>query len=133
MRLQTTDYRIQSYRELKIWQLSMALVTVVYQSTKSFPKEEQYALTTQLRRAVVSVPSNIAEGSSKRSVKDFIRFLNIAHGSLAEVETQLQIAVNLDYLSFDKTRALFSETAEIGKMINGMISKLEQRITNTDI
>ena len=111
----------------------MALVTAIYQLSKDFPKEEQYALTTQLRRAAVSVPSNIAEGSSKRSVREFKRFLHIAHGSLAEVETQIQIAVNLTYIPFEKARALFDETVEIGKMINGLITKLEQKLKNTEI
>src|SRR5690606_24522123 len=88
---------IQSFRDLLVWQKAMNLVTEVYQLTQQFPKEEMYGLSSQIRRAVVSVPSNIAEGH-QRGTKEFLQFLKIAKGSLAEVETQLEIALRLNYL-----------------------------------
>lgn len=78
---------IQSYRDLDVWKKSVALVTDVYQATALFPKEEVYGLTSQIRRSAVSIPSNIAEGRGKRGTRDFVRFLNIAYGSLCELET----------------------------------------------
>jgi len=113
------------YRDLAVWQKSMTLVTNVYLITKQFPREETYALTNQIRRAAVSIPSNIAEGKSRRSTKDFIRFAMIARGSIAELETQLLISQNLSYVSNDKLEPLLKDTAEVGRMLNGLISKME--------
>jgi len=89
---------IKHYRDLVAWQEAMRLVKLVYRLTMNWPREEQYGLTSQLRRAAVSVPSNIAEGYGRRATQGFIRFLNIAHGSLMEVETQLQIGFELQFL-----------------------------------
>src|SRR5258708_1498266 len=90
---------IKSYRDLETWQTAMGLVAQIYRVTKIFPKDELYSLTSQLRRAAVSVPSNIAEGQGRDSTKEFLHHLSIAHGSLCEVETQLLIAQRLEYLS----------------------------------
>ena len=89
---------VQSYRELIVWQKAIDLVVAIYRITQSFPREEAFGLTSQLRRAAVSIPSNIAEGQGRRSAKEFQRFLDIARGSLQEVETQLLIANRLHYL-----------------------------------
>lgn len=110
------------HRELEIWQRSMALAKAVYVLTKNFPAEERYALCDQLRRAVVSVPSNIAEGSARQTARDFRHFLGIAKGSLAEVDTQLVLAVELGYVS--DIEKLEGEILSLVKMINAFISSL---------
>ena len=116
----------RSYKELLVWQKSMDLVTNVYNSIKIFPKEEIYGLSGQLRRAVVSVPSNIAEGQGRDSVKEFIHHLSIAYGSLMEVETQLQIAANLGYLSQMEVDKLLEKAAEVGRLLNGLSRSLRK-------
>ncbi|MGH9602897.1 MAG: four helix bundle protein [Terriglobales bacterium] len=119
----------QSYRDLKVWQKAVAMVTDVYRFTRIFPREELYGLTSQIRRAAVSVPSNIAEGKG-RSNKDFSRFLLQARGSLLELETQLQIACNLAYLPPEAFQELIKQTEELGRMLNGMLSALQRADAN---
>lgn len=114
----------QSYRDLKAWQKAMDLVTEVYVATQNFPKDEIYGLRSQVRRAAVSVPSNVAEGKG-RSDRDFTRFLLQARGSLLELETQILIALNLKYLSGNEAEALLGRTAETGKILNGLLSSLK--------
>src|SRR5438128_1385579 len=111
---------IRNYRDLKVWQRSIDLVVDVYHTTKGFPREELYGLTSQSRRAAASVPANIAEGHSRSHRKDIVRFLEIAHGSLAEVETHLIVAFRLAYLTESNLTTLLSRTAEIGRMLNGL-------------
>ena len=89
---------IKSYQDLIVWQKAMDLVVLVYQATRLFPKEELYGLTSQVRRAVVSIPSNLAEGHARKSRAEFLNFVSIAQGSRAEVETQIMIAVRLSYI-----------------------------------
>jgi four helix bundle protein len=89
--------KIQTYRDLKVWQLAMDIVTDIYRLSSAFPKEERFALTNQLQRAAVSIPSNIAEGYGRQSTNDYLRFLKIARGSTFEVQTQLEIACALGY------------------------------------
>lgn len=122
---------IRSYQDLDIWKRSMTLVTAVYAISDGFPKSEQYGLTSQLRRSAVSIPSNIAEGRAKRTTRDFMRFLNIAYGSMAELETQLMIAANLQYCTSADIAPLLEETAEIARMTNGLLQSLEQKLTLT--
>jgi len=114
-----------NYKELLVWQKSVHLVTEIYTCTKVFPKEEIYALTSQIRRSSVSIPSNIAEGHSRRSTLDYIQFLKIARGSCAELETQLIIARNLNYLRLEDFQKLSEITSEIAKMLNAIITKLQ--------
>ena len=110
------------YTKLIVWQRAMELVKVVYAMTKGFPAEERYALTDQLRRAAVSIPSNIAEGYGRSSNADYGHFLAIARGSLYEVMTQIQIAEDLGYIS--SLPETFSDlTAEIGRMLGAMLKK----------
>lgn len=116
----------RSYRELLVWQKAMNLVTEVYNSIKTFPREEIYGLSGQLRRAVVSVPSNIAEGQGRDSVKEFIHHLSIAYGSLMEVETQLQIAANLGYLKQIEINKLLEQSSEVGRLLNGLSRSLRK-------
>ena len=97
---------VRNYTELIAWQKGMDFVEAVYKATKQFPKEELYGLTSQLRRAVVSIPSNIAEGQGRRSTKEFVQFLSIAHGSLREAETQILIAKRLNYIDAEQVRRL---------------------------
>lgn len=104
----------------------MNLVTEVYNSIKTFPREEIYGLSGQLRRAVVSVPSNIAEGQGRDSVKEFIHHLSIAYGSLMEVETQLQIAANLGYLKQIEINKLLEQSSEVGRLLNGLSRSLRK-------
>ena len=115
---------MKSYRDLLIWQKAMELVTKIYNHTKSFPKEERYGLTLQLRRSSVSLPSNMAEGYGRNSTQDYIRFLRIANGSLFELQTQLDIARNLKFLSEDSFSLLFEQSREIERMLSSLIRKI---------
>jgi four helix bundle protein len=102
----------------------MELVTDIYRTTKAFPKEEIYGLTSQLRRAAVSIPSNIAEGQGRRTASDFHNFLGHARGSLMEVETQILIAQNLQYCGKDTATNLLNQAADIGRALNGLMNSL---------
>ncbi len=118
---------VQSYRDLIAWQKSMALVMEVYRSTRGFPATEIYGLTSQLRRAAVSIPSNVAEGQGRRSTGEFKQFLGHARGSLSEVETQILIARDLCYLSPEQSESLLFRTAELGRIIHGLLVSLDRR------
>src|ERR1035438_5215614 len=114
----------RSYKDLVAWQRAMVLVTATYRSTTDFPAEERFGLTSQVRRAAVSIPSNVAEGQGRLSEKEFRYFLGQARGSLMEVETQLQIALNLGYLESGKTSILLKACAEIGRILNGLLASI---------
>jgi len=115
---------VQSYKDLIVWQKSIVLVTNVYRCTKAFPKDELYGLTSQLRRAAVSVPSNIAEGQGRVSTGEFRQFLGHARGSLHEMQTQLVIAENLGYLGKTEKDRLLEDSTEVDRMLNRLISSL---------
>ncbi len=115
---------VQSYRDLIAWQKAMDLVVEVYRLTASFPKSEQFGLTNQLRRCSVSIPSNIAEGQGRSTSKDFVHFLHIAKGSLQEAETQLAIAVRLNFLPAADFQTSAALTGEVARIINGLIRSL---------
>ena len=115
----------ESYRDLIAWRKAMDLVTEIYRVTRTFPRDELYGLTNQLRRAAVSVPSNIAEGQARFSQKEFHHFLSQARGSLVEIETQLMIAQNLEYLSPHQVASLLDKAAELGKVLNGLIASIK--------
>jgi len=117
----------RSYRELIAWQKAMKFVTEIYEATQRFPREECYGLTNQLRRASVSVPSNIAEGQARFSQKEFHHFLSQARGSLTEIETQLLIARDLKYLQPAKADTLLGTADELGKVLNGLIASIKTR------
>lgn len=110
---------MRDHKELDVWKTSVELVTEVYAETRQFPKEELYGLSNQLRRAAVSIPSNIAEGAARQTNKEFVQFLYIAVGSVAEVETQLIIANKLDYLA--DVNHLLARIASLRKMLHGLI------------
>ena len=114
----------RSYKDLVAWQKAMDLVTAIYRATAEFPRQEQFGLTSQLRRAAVSIPSNIAEGQGRLSEKEFRYFLGQARGSLMEVETQLQIGQNLGYLKLEKIKPLLTLCAEVGRILNGLLASI---------
>jgi four helix bundle protein len=116
----------RSYRDLVAWQKAMDLVTATYRATAGFPKDELFGLTSQLRRAAVSIPSNIAEGQGRLSEKEFRYFLGQARGSLMEVETQLHIAENLGYLEREQTLLLLQSCGEVGRM-NGLLASVSRQ------
>lgn len=124
---QTEDFLGRSYKDLVAWQKSMDLVTAVYRATAGSPKDELFGLTSQLRRAAVSIPSNIAEGQGRLSEKEFRHFLGQARGSLMEVETQLQIAENLGYLEKEPERVLLEACAEVGRILNGLLASVSKQ------
>ena len=114
----------KSYRDLIAWQKAIDLVTAVYQASSVFPKDEVYGLTSQLRRAAVSVPSNIAEGQGRHGKPEFRHFLRQAGGSLMELETQIMIAERLCYISPETASQLLCSSAELGKILNGLINSV---------
>ena len=116
------------FKQLSVWRKSIDFTDLVYDETESFPKHEQFELRSQMRRAAVSVPSNIAEGQAHRSHKDFIRFLRIARGSIAELQTQAVIAGRRGYLSRDQVRRVWHAADEINKMINGLITATQKQL-----
>ena len=119
---------INSFRDLMVRQKGMSLVELVYVLTKQFPPDERYALTSPLRRASVLVPSNVAEGYGRNSTVDYIRFLRISLGSLYELDTQLELATRVGFVSTDVTKDALELCAEIEKMLVALISKLRAKI-----
>ena len=116
--------KINSYRDLLVWQKGLALSYDLYEVTQSFPDKERYGLISQIRRAAVSVPSNIAEGQARYGQKEFVHFLYIAKGSLAELDTQCLIAQHLSYISEEKCKYVLSKIHEIQRMLYSLINKL---------
>ena len=116
---------MKTYKELIVWQKAVNLVSMIYNNTKNFPKKEIYGLTNQIRRAAVSIPSNIAEGFGRNSKNDFKRFLQISIGSVFEVQTQLVISKDLQFLSEANYNLIFDATREIEAMLASLIRKLK--------
>jgi four helix bundle protein len=115
---------VRNYQELIAWQKAMDLVVRAYELSRCFPREEIYGLTSQVRRAGVSIPSNIAEGQGRFTTGEFLHFLSIAHGSLREVETQVLIAQRLKYIDAQLTLEFMNLAAEVGRLINGLANSL---------
>ncbi len=105
------------YKKLIVWQKSIIFISKIYEITSKFPKEEIFGLTSQIRRASISIPSNISEGSSRKSLKDYKHFMMIAYGSSLEIETQIEIAKNLKYISDKQYSELMNELTEIIRML----------------
>jgi len=122
---------MNDYKDLKVWQEAIDLVEEVYKLTNSFPNSETFALANQLKRAAVSVPSNISEGASRQSTKEFIHFLYIALGSASEIETQIIIAQRLDYIKY--SNGVIEKITKIRKMLNALISSLKKNKTMTNV
>lgn len=119
---------IQSYHDLDVWKKARILVKHIYVITKTFPKEEVYSLTSQIRRAVVSIPANIAEGYSRHGIKDYINFVSIAYGSSAELETHLLLAYDLEYISEKQLQPLLDEIKSIQKMLYSLRRSLQEKL-----
>jgi len=112
---------MKTHKDLNVWQESIALVTIIYEKTKSFPKDELFSLTSQIRRSAISIPSNIAEGAARESNKEYLRFLFIAQGSISELDTQLLIANNLNFMSKENYLQIDEKLVAIRKMLAGLI------------
>jgi len=119
-----------AFANLQVWEKSVDLVALVYKVTKAFPKEETYTLTSQIRRAAICIPSNISEGRAKRSTKDFMRFVNMACGSAAELETHVVIAERLQYITNQQKGDLLNEIGSIARMRNRLHASLEAKSAN---
>jgi four helix bundle protein len=122
-----SDHGIQSYRDLGVWQKSIALSIACYRATVGFPREEAYGMTSQIRRASSSVASNIADGHGREQTKAFVQFLRVSQGSLKELETHLIIAREVGLLQSDHAQLLFPAADEIGRMLRALIRSLEKR------
>ena len=118
---------LKNYKELKVWRKSYRLCLEIYRITKEFPKEERYGLMSQIRRATVSVPSNIAEGYGRKTTPEYIRFLYIAYGSICELETQVLLSGSLGYIEADKIEILLEGIGEIERMLKALIKSLERK------
>lgn len=117
----------RNYQDLQVWQEAMSLVDATYAATRTWPREEVFGLTSQIRRAAVSVACNIAEGQGRRSQKEFAHHLSIAHGSLREVETLAMIAFRQKYLDHSVHEAMLTRTALVGRLLNGLLNSLTPR------
>ena len=116
----------QSYKDLIVWQKAIALVTAIYAATRTFPKEELFGLSSQMRRAAVSIPSNIAEGQGRQTTGEFRQFLGHARGSLLETETQILLSERLEYLDHKTSEMLLGQAAEVGRILNGLMNSLDK-------
>jgi four helix bundle protein len=123
---------LRSYRDLLVWQKAVELAVLIYRLTEGFPKREIYGLASQIRRAGVSVPSNIAEGYGRGSRKEYLRFLSIAQGSLKELETQTILAQRLGYATVSQAERILSDSEIVGKMLGGLIRSLRVKGASKD-
>jgi len=119
----------KNHKELLVWQKAMQLVVDIYNLIRLLPKEETYGLSDQMRRAAISIPSNIAEGNARSSQKDMVHFLYIAQGSRAELETQLELCELIGYISKERLEPVLMQTQEIGRMLSGLIKSTLQQIS----
>ena len=118
---------VRSHRDLKVWQIALDMTETLYRTTVDWPKTEQYGLVNQVRRAAVSVPANIAEGAGRRTPGEFMHFIGIARGSLAELETLLIIARRLGYIEEPSFRAITDDLFELGRMTTGLLKSISDR------
>jgi four helix bundle protein len=117
----------RSYKDLIVWQKGIALAKIIYRLTRKYPVEEKFGLVAQMRRAAVSIPSNIAEGQARHTTGEFIQFISHAEGSVAELDTQLVLSIELEFLSDANAESVFSLINEIQKMLNALRRKLSAR------
>jgi four helix bundle protein len=122
----------KNHRDLLVWQRAMELVTSCYRLTQRFPDRERFGLSSQLQRAAVSVPANIAEGNGRRSRAAYLNHLSIAHGSLAELETHLLIGMNLGYVTSEESQTAMSQLEEVRRMMSGLIRSLSSPAESSD-
>lgn len=114
------------HKKLDVWKKAIDLVRQIYDLTKTFPKNEDYSLTSQMRRAAISVPSNISEGAARQTKKEFIQFLHMAQGSLSELDTQIEIAKRLGYFSEDQNKKTLEIMQDVDRMLSGLIKSLKK-------
>ena len=119
---------LRGFRDLRVWQASMDLVEAIYRTSAGFPGDERFGLTSQVRRAVVSIPSNIAEGHRRESTREYLNFVSIAQGSLAEVETQIEIAARLGYMETSHLALLTESISSIGRQLYALRNALKARV-----
>lgn len=127
------ELKTSTYKDLIVWQKSIALVTNVYSLTKKFPIDERYGLVSQLNRAVISIPSNIAEGWGRELSKNYLQFLRVARGSLMEVETMVLISKNLNFVSEKDYNETQNKIEEVGKILQGLIKSINQKIKKLNV
>jgi four helix bundle protein len=121
---------LKNYKDLKVWQKAYQLCITIYKLTKHFPKEEQYGLTSQIRRSAVSVPSNIAEGYGRKTTQEYIQSLYIAYGSHCELETQIMISKDLGYIKSDDFQELQQDIGDVERMLKALIKSLQNKHLN---
>ncbi len=119
---------VRTFKDLIVWQEAMELVVEIYKITRQFPKAEMYGLCSQMQRAAVSIPSNIAEGNQRNSIPHYLQFVSIARGSLGELETQIIISNKLEYLDKVTQENLLLQTAKVGRLIGGLMKSLKAKI-----
>lgn len=124
---------MKTFRELRVWQAGMELVEEVYGVTRQFPKHETYALANQIQRAAVSIPSNIAEGHTREHLKEYLHHLSMAQASLAELETQIEIAARLSYITAEQLQNIFRKTTSLGKQLYALRNSLLRTQTSTPV
>lgn len=122
----------RNYRKLAVWENAKTFVLDIYKCTANFPKEEVFGLTSQLRRAAISIPANIAEGVERQHPREFLQFLYVARGSLAEVEVYMDLALDLRYLENEAFEKLYVQASKVGKMLNGLINSLKNRLSSAN-
>ena len=123
-----TPAAVSHFRDLRVWQQAMDLVECVYRTSAQFPSGERFGLVSQIRRAAVSIPSNIAEGHTRESTREYLQYISIAQGSLAELETQLEIAARLGYLEHDELAPFLKSIASLGRQLYALRNALKDRI-----
>jgi four helix bundle protein len=116
---------VSSYRQLKVWSLGIELAVEAYKVTSCFPKYERFGLASQIQRSAAAIPANIAEGQGRFSTREFLRYIAIAYGSLAELETHIEVATRIGYLTSEQECALGARAQEIGKLLNGLARSLK--------
>jgi four helix bundle protein len=124
---------METHKDLRIWQQGIELVTSIYMMTKAFPKDEVFGLVSQMRRAAVSVPSNIVEGYARGTDREKLHFLRISSGSMSEIETQLMLSLNLGYISQEVYDELSERVTSVWKQLNALISSLKKRLNSQDL
>ena len=124
----TVHRKVTSYRDLTVWERAMDLANLAYDITKSFPKDERFGLTSQLQRAAVSIPSNIAEGQGREHLGEYLHHLSIANGSLMELETQLTIASRRDYVAAEDLQRALNLSGDVGRLLSGLVRALKAHI-----
>ena len=123
---------METHKDLRVWQQSIEMVTSIYLMTKAFPKDELFGLVSQMRRAAVSVPSNIAEGYARGTDREKLHFLRISSGSMSEIETQLMLSLNLGYVSQEAFDELSEKVTSLWKQLNALVSSLKKRLSPQD-